>query len=301
MKRIELVRVSPLIRRLLTRQLGSTTIEAQEEPVPVIRSAEPYTCYEKSSPDENGKSELVAKTGYHKTWYEWSYRRMNRKRVKWLPSGPEQSDIWRPAGLIPGQRNQFDFLLANAIILGRITWLGPTLDSFLTSDQVSKGWKTTIIEHFAGDNLAQKSMVALCQRLHDIIASKAAAASLHSIAAFMPPNSTAPTRDTHSARLFIGSNGFLGVASPGASLGDQIVQFWKSTTAAITQKNNHDSTFIDYSITGRCSIVMEGYSLQWDAPQDITKFQGTDDSHIFLPLDLNTLVALTLDSYSLDD
>ena len=158
-----------------------------------------------------------------------------------------------------------------------------------------------IIQKFA-DSPIQKQMVALCERLHDILSQEAATGCINSIAASRSDCRSNNTQHTDSARLFIGTNGFLGIASPGVRSGDSVVQFWKSATSAIVRRrDSRTSEHGEYSVVGRSSIVKEGYSHDWDIPQDKAGFLVKDNSLVKLHMDINTLTVLTLNSLSLEE
>jgi hypothetical protein len=293
-KEVELVHMSALVRRLLTREMG-TTVDIDEKPRSVLRQAEPYTYYERGEPDKDGKTELVAKTAYHKVWHEWQHSRHQQKTTYWLPTGPERLDLWTDFDPLPWQSAA---LKAKGIVLGKIESFGPTIEMFLTSNRVSKAWKKMIIQSFP-EKPIQKKMIALYERLLDVVGREAAARSIDSITAFRSNNESTTTRATDSARLFIGSNGFLGIASPGVHIGDHVVHFWKSSASAIVRREGDSSEHGEYSVVGRCSIVKEGYSHDWDTPQDKPNFLSGDESSVYLHMDINTLTALTLNSLDL--
>ncbi|MCJ1388124.1 hypothetical protein MMC18_000969 [Xylographa bjoerkii] len=289
-KEVELVHMSALARRLLARETG-TTVDIDEKPRSVLRHAEPYTYYVKN----HDSTELEAKTAYHKVWHEWEYKRHQQKTTYWLPTGTEHLDLWTNFDPAPWQSAT---LKAKGIILGQIESFGPTVEMFLTSNRVSKAWKTTIIQGFP-EKPVQKNMIALYERLLDIVGQEAAAKSIDSTTAFRSKSGSNTTQAADSARLFIGSNGFLGIASPGVHVGDHVVHFWKSSASAVVRKDGDSSKHGEYSVVGRCSIVKEGYSHDWDTPQDKTKFLSGDESSIYSHMDINTLTFLTLNSLDL--
>ena len=293
-KEVELVHMSALVRRLLTRRTGKT-VAVDEKPTSILRQAEPYTYYDNSAPDKDGKTHLRARTAYHKEWYEWAYMRHKQTIMAWLPTAPERLDFWTDIGHVTSQT---DLLAAQGIIAGEIESFGPTVESFLTSSDVSKAWQMTIMQQFAGKP-SQKSMIALCERLHVVIGQQAtSAASIDWIIPLTPNVESITNSTTDLPRLFTGSSGFFGIASPGASVGDQVVQFWGSSAAGIVRKGKRRSAdgAVD-SVVAHGSIVKEGYSHDWDVPKDKNKFAiGHEGSTIRLHLDLNTLTAMTLNS-----
>ena len=294
LKQAEIVYVSSSVRRLLTRRT-SVTLYVDNEPHIVVRRAEPYVYYTKGTKDSEGKEELVAQTGYHKNWSEWEYRKHSTPALYWLPSPPERLDTWTVSDQAA---TDLPSLTARGRLLGRILFIGPTVDEFLTSASETRKWKNVVIRTFA-EGSTQKKMLALNERLHDIIASPEAASALASIAAF-PFGESIGGFQQKQARLFIGSGGFLEVASPGFWVGDDVIQFWKSSAAAVAQITSKGSEKGTYSIKGRCSIVKAGYSLDWDTPLEISDFQGSNKSKAMLQMHVNTLVALTLDSLDLN-
>ncbi|KAL8760642.1 MAG: hypothetical protein Q9184_003179 [Pyrenodesmia sp. 2 TL-2023] len=297
-KEVELVHMSALVRRLLTRRT-SKTVAVDEKPTSILRQAEPYTYYDRSAPDKDGRRHLQARTAYHKQWYEWVYKRHEQTVIAWLPTAPERLDLWTD---ISQEAPQTDLLTAKGIIVGEIESFGPTVESFLTSSGASKAWQTTIIQQFAGKP-SQKSMMALCERLHVVIGQQAAStASIDWTIALRPKTGSAAISTTDAPRLFIGSTGFFGIASPGASVGDRVVQFWASSAAAIVRRDeNRGADGVEDSIVARGSIVKEGYSHDWDVPQDKHKFGiGHEESTIRLHLDLDTLTAMTLNSWDMN-
>lgn len=294
-KEVELVHMSALVRRLLTRETR-TTVAINEMPMSVLRQAERYTYYENSSPDAEGRTHLMAKTAYHKQWHEWEYSQYKQKTISWRPTAPEHLDLWTNLGPLPGKT---DLLIAKGTILGEIDSFGPTIETFLTSIEESKAWKTMLIQKFAGKP-DQKRMIALCERLHDIVSREAAAVSIDATTMFGSNIDSTSTHVADSARLFIGSTGFLGIASPGARIGDGIVQFWKSSASAIVRRGRDRSEPGNHSVVGRCSIVKEGYSHDWDVPQDKTNFLREDEASIKLHIYIDFLTALTLNSLDLE-
>ena len=293
-KEVELVHMSALVRQLLTREIG-IAVSVYEKPESVLRQAEPYTYYENGLSDKDGKTELVAKIAYHKVWHEWQYKRHQKETTYWLPSEPESLDLWTNFTRLPYQKPR---LRAKGIELGKIESFGPTIETFLTANHVSKAWKTNIIQKFAGKPI-QKKMIALCERLLDIVGQEVAAKSIDSITAFRSLNASTITQPLDSARLFIGSNGFLGIASPEAQIGDHVVQFWKSSASAIVRREGDGSEEGEFSVVGRCGIVKEGYSHDWDIPRDKPRFLSGSASSVILHMDISTLTLLTLDSLDL--
>ncbi|KAL8879863.1 MAG: hypothetical protein Q9198_002611 [Flavoplaca austrocitrina] len=161
----------------------------------------------------------------------------------------------------------------------------------------------TIIQQFAGKP-SQKIMIALYERLHVVIGQQAtSAASIDWIIPLRPNIESTTNSTTDLPRLFTGSSGFFGIASPGASVGDQVVQFWGSSAAAIVRKGKRRSADgAEDSVVAHGSIVKEGYSHDWDVPKDKDKFAiGHEGSTIRLHLDLNTLTAMTLNSVGHED
>lgn len=126
------------------------------------------------------------------------------------------------------------------------------------SDHVVRQWKLSIIRHFA-QMPNQRKMVALCQNMADFLGQMPLESLLSSIGSFQSPNDSLP----RSPRLFIASNGALGLTSPSAELGDFIVQFWHINASAVARKgassSNNGNT---WEIIGRADIVREasGYS-----------------------------------------
>lgn len=292
-KEVELVHNSALVRRLLTRTTRET-VAVDEKPTSILRQAEPYTYYE-NVPDKDGKFKLQARTAYRKQWYEWAYTRHEQTTIAWLPTTLERLDLWTDFGQATPQT---DLLTVKGIIVGEIESFGPTIASFLTSSGISKAWQMTIIQQFAGKP-SQKSMMALCERLQFVIGQQAASTtSMDWITALRPNTESATISTTDAPRLFTGSTGFFGIASPGASVGDRVVQFWGSSAVAIVRREENCSTGgAEDNVVAYGSIVKEGYSHEWDVPQDKDKFAAGDEgSTIRLHLDLNTLTAMTLNS-----
>lgn len=293
-KEVELVHMSALVRRLMAREFG-ITVDINEKPKVVLMQADPYVYYEKGPPDKDGKTDLITMRGYHRSWNEWRYDRHKKETTYWLPSGPERLDLWPGFDPLPWQTTG---LKAKGIVLGKIESFGPTIETLLTSNRVSKAWRTTIIQSFAGKP-TQKKMIALSERMLDMVGQEAAARSIDSIAAFRSKSESTTTQSTDSARLFIGSDGFLGIASPGVQIGDHVVHFWQSSASAVMRWKGDSSDHGEYRVVGRCGIVKEGYSHDWDTPQDKMSFLSEDESSVYLYMDINTLTALTLNSLDL--
>ncbi|KAL8903582.1 MAG: hypothetical protein Q9207_003833 [Kuettlingeria erythrocarpa] len=293
-KEIEQVHMSALVRRLLTRST-SKTLAVDGKPTSILRQAEPYTYYENVA-DKDGKLQLRARTAYRKQWYEWAYTRHEQTTTSWLPTAPERLDSWID---FSQRAPQTHLMTAKGIIVGEIESFGPTVESFLTSSVVSKAWKMAIIQKLAG-NSNQKNMIALYERLHVVVGQQAAASSaLDWITPLRPNVESATASTTDPPRLFIGSTGFFGIASPGARMGDRVVQFWGSSAAAIVRRDENRSADdrAGDGVVARGSIVKEGYSHDWDIPQDKGKFAIEHEGFtIRLHLDVNTLTAMTLNS-----
>ena len=218
-KEVELVHMGALVRRLLTGRAG-TTIELDEKPQGNLMQTEPYTYtidgYSAKKPD---KKHLV--TADCREWYEWRYRKDKRKTTYWLPTEPAAVDTWE--GHDPSSWHSHS-LKAKGTITGQIESAGPTVEKILASNHVSKEWKVTIIQRFSDKEL-RKMMLALYEKLVDIIGQETMVSSIRSTSAFeyRCESSTASTID--SATMFIGSHGFLGVACPHICAGDYVVQF----------------------------------------------------------------------------
>ncbi|KAI4192912.1 MAG: hypothetical protein LQ346_004092 [Caloplaca aetnensis] len=297
-KEIELVHMSALVRRLLTRRTRKT-LAVDEKPTSILRQAEPYTYYENGA-DKDGKPQLQARTAYHKEWYEWAYTRHEQTTISWLPTAPERLDSWTDFGQLAPRT---DLMTAIGIIVGEIESFGPTVESSLMSSAVSKAWKRAIMQKLAGKP-NQKSMIALYERLHVVLSQQAAASSALNWITSLRPNvgSATASTTTDSPRLFIGSTGFFGIASPGARIGDRVVQFWESSAAAIVRRDENRSADdgAEDGVVARGSIVKEGYSHDWDTPHDKGMFAiDREGSTIRLHLDLNTLTAMTLNSLNM--
>jgi hypothetical protein len=160
------------------------------------------------------------------------------------------------------------------------------------------------IRHFA-QMPNQKKMIALCQNMADFLGQMPLESLLSSIGSFQSPDDSRP----RSPRLFIASNGILGLASPSAELGDSVVQFWHTTASAIVRKgassSNNDN---DWEVSGRAGIVREasGYSDDWDTNDDMTRFLGVErggtlgnNPALTINMGLETLTQLIINSIRL--
>lgn len=186
---------------------------------------------------------------------------------------------------------------ARGVVVTQIEHLGPTITTFLRSGQTSKHWKLLVIKHF-DQQPVQKSVIALNERMIDFISQSSSADAISSIGSFCV-SSKCPSEP---ARLFIGSNGVLGLTSPITQVGDYIVQFFNSTSSAVV-RNSHR----EWTIVGRAGVVKEGYSHDWDIVDDISIFlettleQDNKGQVVTLSMDINTLTQLNLNSIQLRD
>ena len=71
-----------------------------------------------------------------------------------------------------------------------------------------------------------------------------------------------------------------------------------SASAAIRWKDD-SSDHGEYRVVGGCGNVKEEYSHGWDTPQDKMRGLNEDESCVYLHIDINTLMALTLNSLDL--
>ncbi|MCJ1290629.1 hypothetical protein MMC34_002170 [Xylographa carneopallida] len=144
----------------------------------------------------------------------------------------------------------------------------------------------------------RKSVIALYERMMDFITQSFSADAISSIGSFCVSSKCL----SEPARLFIGSNGGLGLTSLTAQVGDHIVQFFNSTSSAVVRKSRGE-----WTIVGRAGIVKEGYSHDWDIADDISVFreptpdQDTKGHAITLRMDIDTLTQLNLNSVQLRD
>lgn len=296
-KKVELVHMSALVRRLLTRKTG-TALETHDKPKRILREAEPDTYYENSEPDKDDERERIKKVLHRKAWHDWEHCGHQQKITYWHPTGRETLDLWTRLNPTNSQRNM---LKAKGLVVGSIKSFGPTIEKILTSNDVCRNWKTRAMLSFAGSP-TQKKMTALYERLLDVIGQEGTARSISSISAFRSNSNPATAEDTDSARLFIGAGGFLGVASPGTRIGDHVVQFWKSSTSAVVRLiSDPRDPDDDFTVVGRCSIVKDGYSHDWDISEDKTTFLSEHESSVNLRMSINTLTALTLNSLDLEN
>ena len=91
-----------------------------------------------------------------------------------------------------------------------------------------------------------------------------------------------------SARLSSASNGLPILTSNGARIGDIIVQFWRSSTSAVVLSKGHGPISPHHGIVGRCSIVKEDHSLDYDLPKDKSMFMSAERWAVYLTMDSKT-------------
>ncbi|KAG0647275.1 Heterokaryon incompatibility protein [Hyphodiscus hymeniophilus] len=107
------------------------------------------------------------------------------------------------------------------------------------------------------------------------------------------------THQQNGGRLFLGTDFVLGIVPPGAGVGDLICQFWNSSTAAVLRYFPQDGTEL-YQVIGRAGVVQYGESSNWDIPEDKEIFVEGSKSIISLKVDIRTLTELSMDTVNFD-
>ncbi|KIW41021.1 uncharacterized protein PV06_06619 [Exophiala oligosperma] len=262
-KQFGLVHMSALVRQVLTRR----AVEAE------IKHLVPVLSLEKKK-------------------NTWMYREELHKTAHWSHSLPEQIQIWT-------DHSQSITVEAKGSMKGRIKSFGPTIDEFLGSVPASKAWKIDIMRAFEEESRTRLS--ALYESLHDLVSRHGTFASLQSTASFKVTNASAEGDTPGPARLFVGSEELLGIASPKARIDDHIVQFQDSQSMAVVRPTEDWVTVHEVEIVGRCSIVHGGYSQEWYTPRERDMFPDYGLAPpVKVKMDLDTLTSLTLDSLVLD-
>ncbi|KAK0508653.1 hypothetical protein JMJ35_008929 [Cladonia borealis] len=289
-KEVQIVHRSALLRYLRARKQGAVSY-SELKPCSVDMKDDPYNYYY-TTKDSNDKEFLQVGTDYRRKWKEWHTCTAWLQRSCWLPSAAESLQEWRAADL-----SLISMIKARGVLITQMEHIGPTITTFLKSGQAAKHWKLLVMKHF-DQQPVQKSVIALNERMIDFITQSSSADAISSIGAFCI-SSKCPSEP---ARLFIGSNGVLGLTSPTAQVGDYIVQFFNSTSSAVVRDSHRE-----WTIVGRAGVVKEGYSHDWDIIDDISVFSETtpeQDSKgqvVTLRMDINTLTQLNLNSIQLRD
>lgn len=289
-KEVQIVHRSALLRYLLARKPGSISY-SELKPCIANMKDDPYNYYY-STKDSDGKESLKVGMDYRRKWKEWHTCTTRLERSCWLPTTTESLQEWSAADL-----STVSIIKARGVLVAQIEHLGPTIATLLRSTQAAKHWKFSVMKHFDQQPI-QKSVMALHERMIDFITQPSSADAISSISSFCI-SSKCPSE---TARLFIGSNGVLGLTSPTAQVGDYIVQFFNSTSSAVVQHSARE-----YIIVGRAGVVKEGYSHDWDIIDDISVFlettldQHTKGNAVTLGMNINTLTKLNLNSIQLRD
>jgi hypothetical protein len=289
-KEVQIVHRSALLRCLLTRKQGAVSYP-ELKPCIADMKDDPYNFYY-TTKNSDGKESLQVGTDYRRKWKEWHSCTTTVQRLCWLPSAAETLQEWGAANL-----SIVSTISARGVLVSQIERLGPTIATFLRSDQAAKHWKLLVMKHF-DQRPVQKSVLALNKRMIDFITQPSSADAISSIGFFCISSKCA----SEPARLFIGSNGVLGLASPTAQEGDYIVQFFNSTSSAVVRHSLRE-----WTIVGRAGIVKEGYSHDWDIVDNMSVFlettldQETKGRAVTLKMDINTLTQLNLNSVQLRD
>ncbi|KAH0538176.1 hypothetical protein FGG08_005234 [Glutinoglossum americanum] len=309
-KRVDMVYLSGLVRRLLSRKSG-----LRKTPVIQIGKLwEAGSWINKFCSENDCSLEYVANMSVYyifldllSSFKNWLLSFFVKPKADftsiWYPSEPESAEMW----LNKSSEMWAEDIVIRGVIIGQIQHIGPSYSEILASAEATKKWATSLIDRFPKKEELDKAR-SRNDRLMSLLG-PSADFRIQNIASFeanMPsqdPSSqgfskgtaknSLPSRD--NPRLFIGSNVTLGLVPPNSKTGDFLCQFWNSTASALLRQGA-DGT---YRVIGRLGIVGDGEAIDWDMPMDRDAFSQTSKGATDLTIDILTLTRLSLDTVNL--
>ncbi|CAM1511753.1 Fc.00g092660.m01.CDS01 [Cosmosporella sp. VM-42] len=225
--------------------------------------------------------------------YKWMKSLVAGKKTQytstWLPLESETSDIWLPQSEVLRDDADESRIHVRGIITGTVSYIGPSLSSFIGDIRVARQWVT---EADFYKNLQDRRLArGLNDRFGNLLS-----ISPQSLISHVKPLKTTPTETQASPALFFGSSVMVGLLPFNAKRGDLIVQFWGSNAALVIRRGMEEQ----YRLIGR-ALVVRSDGFDWDAPKEKNDFLDTSSATVELQLRLTELTMLSLDSIKLED
>jgi Heterokaryon incompatibility protein (HET) len=311
-KQVEIMHMSALVRRILTRDYGKIVKVKMEfnDPDKAKSAAIP----EKT---ENKESIPSLKSAFEKAIalaivlafiatlcagveiVKSSFAGPSQYTTIWKPSEPENVKDWQKHSQTPNRIGKE--IKVRGVIAGGIEVLGPPVKD-LASFEAAKSWSTAVTHHFT-DTSRKKRAIALNERLLNIIDGESADARIRNITFYHPAavegkNISAAMPESPSSsqqHLCIASNTTLGIVPSTAEVGDLIVQFWNSNASAVFRRSGVGH----YHVIGRAGIVKRGDTHDFDVPLEKESFDTNAAGGIDLSMDIAMLTRLSLDTVDL--
>jgi len=200
----------------------------------------------------------------------------------WLPSKPENPTMWLPNMDVEDDERE---VLIRGMVTGEVSRIGPLYSEVLVDGDVGRIWLLETSLQY-GSSLRQKSRTII-SRFMSLI-------GMPDFVTHVTPFGDAETYLHPGIRLFLGSNIMVGMLPGNARVGDLVCQFWNSQSAAILRPKGE----ADYEIVGKALVMRQINSFAWDVPTNKTAFQSLSSGNVDLPMGIDTLTWLTLDSIS---
>jgi hypothetical protein len=256
-------------------------------------------------------------------------------RWHWKASKPENISLWiqsyedsrsfselseRGKGMGMGKADASNTLgdfVVRGIDIGKVNYVGPPCVDVVNSQTTDDAWRTTL-DGYPSNLEARKHVLKLNTKLLGLLdrPDDYCYQSLASHDALFIRKADADEQffdliRTHQfPRVFLGSNGLIGIVSAKAQEGDVICQFWNSSICAVLRLKKRQGRVIrwlkrtlkqsDYEVIGRAAIIRdEGDG--WDISTELGKelFSEVNDKAIDIPITMADLTRLSLDTIHL--
>ncbi|KAJ9657254.1 hypothetical protein H2201_008235 [Coniosporium apollinis] len=183
--------------------------------------------------------------------------------------------------------NGIDGIQIRGAIVGRVQYIGPLSDEILASFNAKKRWAASLSSQFSNETELRRVRGQNERLMH--ILEDPSGITTRNIHDFHAEQQGQPQ---NALRLFLGTNGMAGIIPPGVKVGDTICQFWNSSASAVLRQD------IDgvYQVIGRAGIVQYGKRGDWDVPEDKMMFDESSNSAVDLAVHIMTLTGLSLDT-----
>ena len=210
-----------------------------------------------------------------------------RYTTVWLPTTSESSNVWLPPMTLLDQDMVANLIQTRAVISGSVAHIGPSYSAFIGDFKIVKWWTREI--SFYPNILDRRKARGLNDRFMNLLST-----SPYYLLDHVKPIEAIDMDGADGPKLFFGSPVMVGLLPSNARVGDLIVQFWNTNTAAVL-RNGTDGL----QIIGRPLIVKDLDDFDFDIPRNRALFQANSSDTIDLAMSLTTLTRLSLDSVQL--